>query len=179
MTHEPDIVATPWGPMDRLDASYRVLQDMITIHESIVARNDAAESKLAEAIARMDDARKLRDGVMDLLHRLDAHIALQEQRKADEARKATFDEEPLTLPPDISEYQTRTPPSEIGDATHQPGGELHSVGPKQEPSSELPEPPLEDADNIGDLPPELVEEPEPVPEPKGSVLAPPTALFGN
>jgi hypothetical protein len=119
---------------------------------------------------------------------------LEAQRKADEATQREFEEEPLTLPPDIAEYQTRTPPAEIGDetsSTHQPGGELHSIAAKEEEPSELPEPPLEtETDKVplsyGNVPmsyvrggpkdqagppPEELEQglPEPVPEPRGSV----------
>ena len=101
---------------------------------------------------------------------------VEEKRRADEQAQREFEEEPLELPPDISEYQASTPPAEIGDDTHQPGGELHAVAPK----SELPEPPLEtEGDEVGDLPKELEDPPDPVPEPKGKVYPPPTALFGN
>jgi hypothetical protein len=169
MTHGPDIVATPWGPMDRTEASYRVLRDMITIHESIVARNDAAESKLAEAIAKMDEARKLRNGALDLIHRLDAYIARQEQRKADEARAREFAEEPVVLPPDLQEYQTKNPPAEIGDTSPE-------VSKEPEPSLEI------EGDNTGDLPEEIqLPKPlsEPVPEPSGSVFPQPISVSLN
>src|SRR5262249_18391313 len=130
--------------------------------------------------------------------------ALEAKRKADEATQREFEEEPLTLPPDIAEYQTRTPPAEIGDETHTPGGELHTVAAKEEdPSSELPEPPLEtegDAggvplsygnvptsyvrggpkDQAGDIPKELEQGlPEPPPEPKGSVYPQPISVSLN
>src|SRR6516165_112410 len=48
--------------------------------------------------------------------------------------------EPLTLPPDIAEYQTLSPPRKVGDETPAPSGELHALPPKDEPPSELPEP---------------------------------------
>jgi hypothetical protein len=103
--------------MDRLDASYRVLRDMITIHESIVARNDAAESKLAEAIAKMDEARKLRDGALNLIHRLDAYIARQEQRNADEqaARELEALEDPIEEPPGTQGELTPIPAKQQTD----------------------------------------------------------------
>jgi len=48
-------------------------------------------------------------------------------------------------PPDLSEKQTLAPPSAVGDETHHPGGELHSLDPKEEPSAA-------GEDNEGDLP---------------------------
>jgi hypothetical protein len=90
-----------------------------------------------------------------------------------------FEAEPLTLPPDIHEYQTRTPPAKIGDETHQPGGELHAVSSKEEPPSELPEPPLDGEagdDELGDLPEELRDLPDPVPEPRGTVVPQPVSV---
>ena len=90
--------------------------------------------------------------------------AAEDKRRADEAREAEFQEEPLELPPDIAAHQELSPPTKIiEDAnTHQhpPGGELHSITPKEEPpettandeeepASELPEPPLETKDTGG------------------------------
>jgi hypothetical protein len=99
----------------------------------------------------------------------------------DDTFSMPLQEEPLTLPPDIHEYQTRTPPAKIGDETHQPGGELHAVAPKEEePPSELPEPPLEtECEELGDLPEELRDLPDPVPEPKGSVYPQPVSISLN
>jgi hypothetical protein len=143
-----------------------------------MVRNDAAD-----AAARADEA-KAREALVQ--HLCDQVAAMQERinRLADalEARQRAdaeaarhqrrFDAEEITLPPDLAERQTLAPAAKIADETHHPGGELHSLDPKEEPS-------LEDADNVGDLPRELQDPPEPVPEPKGSVLPPPTALFGN
>src|SRR5262249_241835 len=76
--------------------------------------------------------------------------ALEAKRKADEAVQRKLDEEEIELPPDIAEYQTRTPPSKVGDDTHQPGGELHSIAAKEE--EQLPEPPLETDSDAGGVP---------------------------
>jgi hypothetical protein len=66
--------------------------------------------------------------------------AMEAKHKADEAAQREFEEEPIELPPDLDRPQD-LPPSKIGDdETHQPGGELHALPPKDE---ELPEPPLE------------------------------------
>ena len=64
-------------------------------------------------------------------------------------------------------------PTAVEDETHQPGGDLHTLAAK----SEEPEPPLDD--NLGDLPEELAEPPDSVPEPKGSVYPEPTAISLN
>src|SRR4029453_17246598 len=90
------------------------------------------------------------------------------KRRADkEARKAAFDQEPLTLPPG-DPPGAGEPPAPTGDFH-----ELPAKAADEEPKSELPEPALEQ-DNIGDLPSELVDLPEPVPEPKkGGVVAQP------
>ena len=63
-------------------------------------------------------------------------------------------------------------PSKIGDDTPPPGGELHAVAPKEEPS-------LEDSDNVGDLPKELEDPPDPAPEPRGSVYPQPISISLN
>jgi hypothetical protein len=138
--------------------------------------------------------------------------AFEAKRRADEEQQREFEEEPLELPPDLDRPQD-LPPSPIGDdETHQPGGELHAVSPKDEEHlSELPEPPLEpettadggkvplsygnvptsyvhggprdaaasNKDNVGDLPKELEDPPEPPPEPKGSVYPQPVSISLN
>jgi len=171
-------------------------------------RNDAAEleQKTAALDAKKSAVLNTVNRLLRFMSRVDALTsrveALEAQRKANEAAQREFEEEPLTLPPDIHEYQTRTPPSEIGDETHQPGGELHSLPPKDEEElSELPEPPVEvetdkvplsygnvptsyvrggPKDQAGDLP-EALEQglPEPPPEPRGSVYPQPTAISLN
>jgi hypothetical protein len=80
--------------------------------------------------------------------------ALEERQRADEEatrHQRRFEEEPLELPP---------------------GGELHAVAPKEEPS-------LEGSDNVGDLPKELEDPPDPVPEPRGAVYPQPVAISLN
>jgi hypothetical protein len=152
-----------------------------------MVRNDAADqaARADEAQAREALVAHLCDQIAAMQERINRLADALEARQRADAKAARhqrrFDEEPIELPPDIAEYQSRTPPEKIGDEAHQPGGELHSVAPKDEPPSELPEPPLEaeDSDNLGDLPEELRELPDPAPEPKGSVLPPPTALFGS
>src|SRR5262249_191169 len=112
-----------------------------------MVRNDAAEleKKTAALDAKKSAVLSTVNRLLRFMSRVDALTsrveALEAKHKADEATQRRLDEEPIELPPDIAEYQTRTPPSEIGDETHQPGGELHSIAPKEEPSSELPEPP--------------------------------------
>ena len=152
-----------------------------------MVRNDAAEleQKTAALDAKKSAVLSTVNRLLRFMSRVDALTsrveALEAKRKADEAVQRKLDEEPIELPPDIFEKQTLAPPAEIGDDTHQPGGELHAVAPKDEPQSELPEPPLEteDADNVGDLPKELEDPPDPVPEPRGRVYPQPTAISLN
>jgi hypothetical protein len=186
------IIPTPWGEMEAWRASAMATGTMGALQNvfEIVRADSAAQAARADATeARNALIEHVCDKIADFEKRFEAlearFAAAEDARRADAARQAKLDEEPLTLPPDISEYQSRTPAAVIGDDdddTHHPTGELHSLDPKEEPEDpelEDPELELEDSDNIGDLPPELVEEPDPVPEPKGSVLPQPTALFGS
>jgi hypothetical protein len=182
-----------------------------------LVRNDAADAaaRADEAEARKALVAHLCDQVAAMQERINRLAdALEERQRADEEaarQQHRLDEEEIELPPDFDRSQD-LPPSAIGDGDadthqHQPGGELHSLSPKDEPPSELPEPPHEteantrksDAgkvplsygnvpmsyvkgapkDQADDLPEGLVEEPLEVPKPKGSVIPPPTALFGN
>jgi hypothetical protein len=143
-----------------------------------MVRNDAADAaaRADEAKAREALVAHLCDQVSEMQERINRLADTLEARQRADAEAARhqrrFDAEEITLPPDLSEKQTLAPPAKIADETHHPGGELHSVDPKEEPS-------LEDADNIGDLPRELQDPPTPPTEPKGSVYPQPTALFGN
>jgi hypothetical protein len=144
---------------------------------------DAIRADAATASARADAEQARNALIKDVCARVDAITArvdalaskieaAEAKRLADAVRKARFDEEPLTLPPDIAEKQTLAPPSEIGDDTPVPSGELHAVAAKEEPS-------LEDADNVGDLPKELEEPVDPVPVLRGGVYPQPTAISLN
>jgi hypothetical protein len=213
MTHDPrlatlervldgnpfELIDSPFaeGKMERWRANAMATGTMgylAQVYEMV--RNDAAalEEKTAALDAKKSAVLSTVNRLLRFMSRVDALTsrveALEAKHKADEATQCKLDEEPIELPPDIAEYQTRTPPAEIGDETHQPGGELHTVAAKEEkPSSELPEPPLEtegDAggvplsygnvptsyvrggikDQAGDLPEELEQDlPEPPPEP--------------
>jgi len=151
-----------------------------------MVRNDAAEAsaRADEAKAREALVAHLCDQVAAMQERInrfaDAHEARQRQDAEAARHQHRLDEEPIELPPDLQEYQASEPPAKIGDDTHQPGGELHQVAAKDEPSEEPEDPDFEvEDDNIGDLPNELAEPPDPVPEPKGKLIPPPTALFGS
>jgi hypothetical protein len=174
-----ETVSTPLGTMERWRAEAMLIgatSGALHVFESIRADAAAQAARADEAEARTALIRYVCDKIADFEKRFDALEArlaeAEDRRRADEARKAKFDEEPLTLPPDLSEYQASTPPAEIGDTTPAPGGELHTVAPKEEPS-------LEDSDNVGDLPKELEEPPNPVPEPRGSMVQQPVAISLN
>ena len=149
-----------------------------------MVRNDAADAaaRADEAQAREALVKHLCDQVAAMQERINRLAdALEERQRSDEAaaqHQRRFDEEPITLPPDLSEYQTRTPPSEIGDDTHQPGGELHALGPSKDPDPSL-EPTAVEGDELGDLPEALRDLPDPVPEPQGKVYPQPVAISLN
>jgi hypothetical protein len=178
-----DIIDSPWGHIERWKASTLATGTMGALAQVYkMVRNDAAEleKKTAALDAKKSAVLSTVNRLLRFMSRVDALTtrveALEAKRKADEAVQRKLDEEPIELPPDISEKQTLAPPAEIGDDTHQPGGELHAVAPK----SELPEPPLEtEGDEVGNLPKELEDPPDPVPEPRGSVYPQPTAISLN
>jgi hypothetical protein len=168
-----------------------VRNDAAKLQEKIAAL-DAKKSAVLNTVNRL-----LR--FMSRVDALTARVeALEAKRRGDEEQQRGFEEEPLVLPPDLAERQSLAPPKKIGDETPASSGEIQAIAAKEEPSkdepSELPEPPLEtettsDAggvrlsygkvptsyvhsaprDQAGDLPEELEQEPDPVPEPRGSV----------
>src|SRR6516225_930584 len=202
------IITTPLGAMERSRAEAMLIGTTSAIQSVLqTVRNDAAEleEKTVELDAKKHAVLSTVNRLLRFMSRVDALTsrveALEAKHKADEATQRKLDEEEIELPPDIAEYQTRTPPSEVGDDTHQPGGELHSIAAKEE--EQLPEPPLEtepDAggvplsygnvptsyikgapkDQAGDLPEELEQGlPEPPPEPRGSVYPQPVSISLN
>src|SRR6516164_6286754 len=162
MTHDPrlptleqlmssnpfEMIDTPWGQMEAWRASTMAIGTMGALAQvAAIVRNDAAEleKKVVALDAKRHAVLNTVNRLLRIMSRVDALAsrveALEAKHRADEQAAREFAEEPLTLPPDIHEYQASTPPAEFGDETHQPGGELHSVAAKEEPSSELPEPP--------------------------------------
>lgn len=160
-----------------------------------LVRNDAADAaaRADEAKAREALVQHLCDQVAAMQERINRLAdALEERQRTDEEaarHQRRLDEEPITLPPDLSEFQSRTPPSDIvddtnGPSSHQPGGELHAVAPKDEPPSEDPD--LEVEDDQGTLPEELQEGVPPAPStypnpelPKPPVVSQPVAISLN
>ena len=207
MTHDPfEVIDTPWGRMEAWRASTIATGTMGALAQvAAIVKNDAAalEEETAALDAKKSAVLSTVNRLLRFMSRVDALTsrveAMEEKRKADEAAQRKFEEEPLTLPPDIHEYQTRTPPAEIGDEGHVPGGELHDLPPKDE---ELPEPPEVESDaggvplsygnvptsyvrgapkdQAGDLP-EALEQglPEPPPEPRGSAVSQPVSISLN
>jgi len=181
-----ELVDTPMGRMERWCAETMLIGQMkgaLSVFDAIRSDSTIANARADAVAARDAEIRsqivKLVTGLDSLTARVDSIEAENRAAKADAARNAKFDEEPITLPPDISEKQASAPPAKIADETPAPSGELHALEPKDEPSLEDPDLELEDSDNVGDLPPELADPPTPTPEPKGSTIQPPTALFGN
>jgi len=81
-----------------------------------MVRNDAAEleQKTAALDAKKSAVLSTVNRLLRFMSRVDALTsrveALEAKRKADEAAQRKLDEEPIELPRDIAEYQTRTPP---------------------------------------------------------------------
>jgi hypothetical protein len=136
--------------------------------QHLCAKVDAFESKLDDLVAQVAAEREAR-------------------RADDEAKEREAAEDPLEDPPDIAEFQARNPPSDIVDVdaeTHHPGGELHSVSPKEEP--EDPDLEVEGDDDQGDLPEELSKGVAPAPStypsfelPKPPVVSQPVSISLN
>jgi hypothetical protein len=117
-----------------------------------LVRNDAADAsaRADEAQARETLVAHLCDQVAAMQDRINRLAdALEARQRADEEKarhQRRFDEEEITLPPDIAEKQASSPPAKVGDA-----------------SSKLPEPSLEVEDDQSTLPNELQEGVPPAP----------------
>jgi len=181
MTHDPrlatleqvmnasspfELVDTPIGKMEKWRAETLLIGSTSGIQDVYHAiRADAAAQ---EARANADKAQhallrrffstvgKFLDGVGHVVSRVEA---AEEKRRADaraEQAAREFEEEPLTLPPDLAERQTSAPPTKIEDDTNQPGGELHAVPAKEDPEDTPPPPEELDepfaGDDMGDVP---------------------------
>jgi hypothetical protein len=147
------------------------------------ARADEAEARkalvahLCDQVAAMQERINRLADALEERQRADAEVARQEAE-----RRRQLEEDPLEDPPDIAEFQARNPPSKIGDDTHQPGGELHSVSPKEEPE----DPDLEVEDDQSTLPNELQKGVAPAPStypnfelPKPPVVSQPVSISLN
>jgi hypothetical protein len=183
-----DIVDSPWGHIERWRASTLATGTMGALSNVYdIVRSDSAAfaARADEAEARNALIQHLCEKVDEFQRRFDDHEArlaeAEDARRADQAAAHRFDEEPLTLPPDISEKQSLAPPAELGaHSSARVGDDTHQSG--EEPPSELPEPPLDleaDGDELGDLPEELRDLPDPTPEPRGTVYPQPTAISLN
>jgi len=150
-----------------------------------MVRNDAADAaaRADEAQAREALVKHLCDQVAEMqerINRLADALEARERADAEAARQQRrLDEEPITLPPDIAEKQASTPPAKIEDEAHQPGGELHTVGPSEDPDFEV-------EDDQSTLPNELQEGVPPAPSsypnfelPKPPVVSQPVAISLN
>ena len=203
MTHDPryasieeimngspfDIVDSPWGHIERWRASTLATGTMgalSSVYDLVradataqAARADATEARNAliqHLCSKVDAAHTRLDNIVAEL------AAEREARRADEARQAKLDEEEIEFPPDLGE----TPPSRAtADDTHQyqPGGELHTLEPSEEPDPDLE---VEDAADQGALPEELSKNVPPAPStypnfelPKPPVVAQPVAISLN
>src|SRR5262249_18620363 len=156
-----EIIETPLGVMERWRAetliigtfsgAQRVYADIRADEATFNARADAdkARTALIQHLCAKVDA------FQSKLDHLVAEVAAErEARRADAARQKKFDEEPLTLPPDIAEKQASEPPAKIEN----------DAGASKEPDPPLEEDPRSaEDDGEGDLPKELLEGVPPAP----------------
>src|SRR6516164_5640097 len=107
-------VSTPLGEMERWRAEAMLIGTtggMQGVLQTI--RNDAAEleKKAAALDAKKSAVLSTVNRLLKFMSRVDALTsrveALEAKHKADEATQRKLDEEPIELPPDIAEYQTR------------------------------------------------------------------------
>jgi hypothetical protein len=206
------VTIPPFGAMERWRAETLLIGTtggIQSVYDTIRADATSQAARADEAEARTALIQHVCDKITDFKKRFDAlearFTAAEDRRRTDEAAQRKLDEEEIELPPDFNRPQDLPPKPISEDAAHAPGGELHSVAAKEEPATELPEPPLEvegagddmggvrmscrnvptsyvrggPKDNVGDLPKELEDPPPPVSEPEGKVYPSPTALFGN
>ena len=179
-------VSTPLGEMERWRAEAMLIGTtggMKSVFESIRADAAAQAARADAEQAREALITHVCDQITELSRRFDNLEArlneAEDKRRSDaQAAREAEAEDPLDLPPDLAEYQAAEPPAPIGDEALAPGGELHAVAAK-EPDPDLPSVVGDDDDNIGDLPEELEDPPDPVPEPRGSVYPQPTAISLN
>jgi hypothetical protein len=164
-----ETVDTPLGTMERwraeamlIGTTSGILDVYRTIRADATAQTERADADKARTALIHDLCAKV-DAAHTRLDNLVAELAAErEARRADEARQKKFDEEPIELPPDLHDYQAKEPPAKVGND-----------------GSKEPEPNLELEDNVGDLPKEIEDPPDPVPEPKGQVYPQPIAVSLN
>jgi hypothetical protein len=168
-----EIIDSPWGRIECWRASTLATGTMGALAQVYqMVRNDQAElqEKTVAFDAKKASVLRTVNKLLNFMSRVDALTsrveALEAKRKADEEQQREF-EEPIEEPPGTS------------DDTPAPSGELHALPPSEEPASEDPELSLEFEDEVGDLPNELEEPPDPVPEPSGTVYPQPTAISLN
>jgi hypothetical protein len=157
-------VDTPLGTMERWRAEAMIIgttSGALHVFESIradaaaqAARADADEARNALTAHLCDQITELSRRFDDLQARLNE---AEDARKADAARKAKLDEEPLVLPPlppDIAEKQASAPPAKIDN----------DAGASKEPDPNLEiDPRSVEEDGEGDLPNQLLEGMPPAP----------------
>ena len=115
MNHDPfEVIDTPWGKMEAWRASTIATGTMGALAQVYkMVRNDAAEleKKAAALDAKKSAVLSTVNRLLKFMSRVDALTsrveALEAKHKADEATQRKLDEEPIELPPDIAEYQTR------------------------------------------------------------------------
>ena len=150
-----ELVDTPWGHIEAWRASTLATGTMGALHNvyDVVRADAAATAARAEEIQNRDEnikqlAQRLLEGMDTLATRVDALEAAHRLDVEQAARQARFDEEPLTLPPQVVE--TDVPKD---DDQHTPGGELYDL-----PATEDPE--LEVEDQVEFEEPELPKPPQ-------------------
>jgi hypothetical protein len=177
-----DIIDSPWGHIERWRASTLATGTMgalDSVYQTVRSDASAQVARADEAAAQHTLIQHVLDQITQFEKRFDAHVArlaeAEDKRRADAARKAAFDEEPLTLPPG-------DPPA----SGTPPGGELHTLAPKEEPDLEVEDDASRQGSDQGDLPEELKKGVAPAPAtypnfelPKPPVVSQPVAISLN
>ena len=151
MTGSPfDIIDTPLGTMERWRASTLATGTMgmfQNVYDAIRSDSAALAARADESEARNALIEHLCAKVGEFEQRFNDHearlAAAEENRRADQAREAEFNEEPLALPPEPAD-----PTAQDNTNTHEPSGDLHTLAAKEEP----PEPLAEDEELPSELP---------------------------
>jgi hypothetical protein len=179
------ITPIPPGPAPSDAIVVGSLSEVMEYIPHSVARTEAT-SRLVEAEAHMARTEQLQemaracnvmafaDSINHLTSRLDALTVRRDARiRRDEEEAEREEQEQIQAMLDALPS-----PDDPQPLTHHNTGGLSPLPPPEDPSRAALEA-SDDMDNVGDLPRELSDPPEPVPEPKGRVMPQPTAISLN
>jgi hypothetical protein len=195
-----EIIDSPWGQIEAWRASTMATGTM-GAYDTYVAHTrtelqqmrDDSVGILADAAEKIATLQKLQDGVLKLMHRLDAQVTrLEAQHRRDaelEAERQRF-AEPIALPPGeepsredgrdlpgMGECEPDLPSNPGSDeaAGPPPAGDLHSLPAKEDPMEAIEDQGVLPAELLKDTPPETGNYPS-MEEPERKQVPQPTAI---